>query len=178
MSPPVQPKTQAILAQVEGKQSTLTLSLSYSQSFQLLNIGLVPSISNRGSITFMDHNNANTIYQAGVLRTIASLQVSNNLLLGIGVSLVLSSFQSCLILALATISSSQGFKTATILPLEVFTDPIAALPAAVFLSIVIEVLGNFQCLFICQGFQSIYVLFLGFTLYLCSFSSILFLQSQ
>jgi len=32
---------------------------------------------------------------------------------------------------------------ATVLPLEVFTGPIAALPAAVFLSVVVGVLGNF-----------------------------------
>jgi hypothetical protein len=37
---------------------------------------------------------------------------------------------------------------ATILLLEVFTGPIAALPATVFLSIVVGVLGNFRCLFI------------------------------
>ena len=36
----------------------------------------------------------------------------------------------------------------TILLLEVFVGPIAALPAAVFLSIVVRVLGNFWCLFI------------------------------
>ena len=37
----------------------------------------------------------------------------------------------------------------TVLPLEVFKGPIAALPAAVFLSIV--VLGNFRYLFIFRG---------------------------
>jgi hypothetical protein len=35
-----------------------------------------------------------------------------------------------------------------ILLLEVFKGPVAALPAAVFLSIVVGVLGNFRCLFI------------------------------
>jgi len=69
--------------------------------------------------------------------------VSNNFLLGVGVSLVLSSSQSSLISVLAAASSSWGVKTATVLPLEVFVDPIAALPAAVFLSIVVGVLGNF-----------------------------------
>jgi hypothetical protein len=34
---------------------------------------LVPSISNRGSITFADRNNTNTIYWARALRTVASL---------------------------------------------------------------------------------------------------------
>jgi len=37
---------------------------------------------------------------------------------------------------------------ATILPLEVFIGPIAALPATIFLGIVVGVLGNFQYLFI------------------------------
>jgi len=37
---------------------------------------------------------------------------------------------------------------ATILLLEVFIGPIAALLAAAFLSIVVGVLGNFWCLFI------------------------------
>jgi len=36
----------------------------------------------------------------------------------------------------------------TVLLLEVFVGPIAALPAAVFLGIVVGVLGNFQYLFI------------------------------
>ena len=36
----------------------------------------------------------------------------------------------------------------TILPLKVFAGPIAALLATVFLSIVVEVLGNFWYLFI------------------------------
>ena len=37
---------------------------------------------------------------------------------------------------------------ATILLLEVFAGPIAALPAAVFLGMVVGVLGNFRYLFI------------------------------
>ena len=37
---------------------------------------------------------------------------------------------------------------ATILLLEVFTGPIVALPAAIFLGIIVGVLGNFRCLFI------------------------------
>jgi hypothetical protein len=40
--------------------------------------------------------------------------------------------------------------------LEVFEGPTAALPAAVFLSIVVGVLGNFRCLFIFRG-SSLYV---------------------
>jgi len=67
------------------------------------------------------------------------------------VSLVLSSSYSRLISALAAVSSAWGVKTVTILPLEVFRGPIAALPAAVFLGIVVRVLGNFQCLFIFRG---------------------------
>jgi len=39
----------------------------------------------------MDYNNTNTVHLARALRIIASLWVSNNLLLGVGVSLVLSS---------------------------------------------------------------------------------------
>jgi len=37
---------------------------------------------------------------------------------------------------------------ATVLLLEVFMGPIAALPATIFLGIVVGVLGNFWCLFI------------------------------
>ena len=37
---------------------------------------------------------------------------------------------------------------ATVLPLEVFVGPAAALPAAVFLGIAVGVLGNFRYLFI------------------------------
>ena len=74
--------------------------------------------------------------------------MSDDSLLGIGVSLVLSSSQSHLILALAAASSSWGVKTATVLPLEVFTGPTAALTANIFLGMVVGVLGNFQCLFI------------------------------
>ena len=66
-------------------------------------MGLVPSISNRGSITFIDRDNTNTIHWARALRTVASL--SNRLLLDIGVSLVLSSPYSRLILVLAIASS-------------------------------------------------------------------------
>jgi len=69
--------------------------------------------------------------------------VSDNFLLGVGVSLVLSSSQSRLILVLAATSSSWGVETATILPLEVFAGPTAALPATVFLGMVVGVLGNF-----------------------------------
>ena len=49
--------------------------------------------------------------------------------------------------------------------------PIAALLAAVFLSMVVRVLGNFRYLFIFQEFQSMCVLFLGFAFYLYFFSS-------
>jgi len=59
------------------------------------------------------------------------------------VSLVSSSSQSRSISALAATSSSWGVKTATVSPLEVFAGPTAALPAAVFLGIVVGVLGNF-----------------------------------
>jgi len=40
---------------------------------------------------------------------------------------------------------------ATVLLLEVFIGPITALPATMFLSIVVGVLGNFWCLFIFLG---------------------------
>jgi len=55
--------------------------------------------------------------------------------------------------------------------------PTAALLAAVFLSIAVGVLGNFQCLFIFWGFWSVRVLFLGFVFCLCSFGSVLSLGS-
>ena len=61
--------------------------------------------------------------------------MSDNLSLGIRVSLALSSSRSCLISALATISSIWEFKLVTILLLEVFKGPTAAL----LLSIVIGV---------------------------------------
>ena len=119
----------------------------------------------------MDRDNTNAVYQARALRTIASLQVSNNLLLGIGVSLVSSSSQSRLISVLAAASSSQGVKTATVSLLEVFIGPTAALPATVFLSIVIGVLGNFRCLFIFQGSGPCMSYSLSFAFCLYSFSS-------
>ena len=68
------------------------------------NIGLVLSISNRGSATFTDHNNPNTIRWARALRTVVSL--SNRLSLDIEVFLVLSSSYSRLILVLAIASST------------------------------------------------------------------------
>ena len=64
---------------------------------------LAPSISNRGSATFADRDDIDTIYWARALRTVASL--SNKLSLDIGVSLVLSSPYSRLILVLAIASS-------------------------------------------------------------------------
>jgi len=73
---------------------------------------------------------------------IASLCVFNDLLLSAGVSLASSSSWSCLISALAAASSSWGFETVVVSPLEVFAGPAAALPAAVFLGIVV-LLGNF-----------------------------------
>ena len=60
----------------------------------------------------------------------------------VGVSLALSSSCSYLILALAAASSAWGFKTLTVLLSEVFKGSVAALLAAVFLSIVVGVLGN------------------------------------
>ena len=68
--------------------------------------------------------------------------MSNKSLLDIGVSLALSSSYSHLISALAATSSSLGVKTAIILLFKVFKGPAAALLAAVFLSIVVRVLGN------------------------------------
>ena len=56
-------------------------------------------------------------------------------------SLASSSSCSHSILALAAASSSQGVKTAIVLPSEVLEGPVVALPAAVFLGIV-GVLGN------------------------------------
>ena len=59
-------------------------------------------------------------------------------------SLASSSSYSHLILALAAVSSSWGVKTAIISPLEVFDGPAAALPATVFLGIVLVKLYNFR----------------------------------
>jgi len=49
--------------------------------------------------------------------------------------------------------------------------PIAALPAAIFLSMAVGVLGNFRCLFIFWGFWSVRILFLGFAF--CLYSLVL-----
>ena len=57
---------------------------------------------------------------------------------------------------------------------EVFKGPAAALPAAIFLSIVVGALGNFRCLFIFRGL--VYICpFLGVRRisYTCPFSSVL-----
>ena len=88
----------------------------------------------------MDHNNPNTIRQARALRTTASL--SNRLTLDIGVSLVLSSFCSRLILVLAAVSSVQGVKILIISLSEAFIGLAATLLATMFYSIVVRVLGN------------------------------------
>ena len=56
--------------------------------------------------------------------------------------LVLSSSRNHLILALAAISFAWGVKTLIISLSEAFTGPIAALPTAVFYSMVVRVLGN------------------------------------
>ena len=60
-------------------------------------------------------------------------------------------------MALAAASSSWGVKTATVSPLEVFMGPIAALPAAMFLGIVVGILGNFW----------LFVYFLGVLVCMC-----------
>ena len=69
--------------------------------------------------------------------------LSNKSLLDAGVSLALSSSYRRLISALAAISSSWGVKTAIVSPLEVFDSPAAALPAVVFLGIILVRLYNF-----------------------------------
>ena len=88
----------------------------------------------------MDRDNPNTIRWARALRTVASL--SNRLLLDIGVFLVLSSSYSRLISALAVISSNWGVKILIISLSEAFAGPTATLPATIFRSIVVGVLGN------------------------------------
>ena len=102
------------------------------------NIGSAPSVSSGGSTTFADRNNA--VRWARALRTVASL--SNKSSLDIGVFLVLSYSYSCLISALAAISSAWGVKTLIVSLSEAFTGPIVALPTTVFRGIVVGVLGN------------------------------------
>ena len=63
-------------------------------------------------------------------------------MLDIGVSLVLSSPYSYLILILATIRSIKGVKILIISLSKVFTGPITTLPTTIFYSIVVGVLGN------------------------------------
>ena len=89
-------------------------------------------------MTFVDFNN--TMYWAKALKTIASL--SNRLSGVAGVSLALSSFYSCLILALAAVSFAWGVKMLIVSLFKVFAGPAVALPAAVFYGIVVGVLGN------------------------------------
>ena len=72
------------------------------------------------------------------------VSLSNKLLLDIGVSLASSSSYSRLISALVTISSFKGVETVIVLLSEVFKGPIAALPATVFLGIVLIGLYNFR----------------------------------
>ena len=97
-------------------------------------------MSNGGSATFADYNDANTIRWARALRTVASL--SDGSLLNIGVSLVLSSSYSRAISVLAAASSAWGVKTLIISSSEVFKGSIAALPATVVRGMVVGVLGN------------------------------------
>jgi hypothetical protein len=75
--------------------------------------------------------------------------------------MTLSSSRSYLISVLAAASSTSGFKLVAVSPSEVFKGPAAALPAAVFLSIVV---GNFQCLFIFRGSSPCvsYILYVSF----------------
>ena len=89
-------------------------------------------------MTFADFNNV--VCWARALKTVASL--SNGLSRNAGVFLALSSLCSCLILALAVVSSAWGVKTLIISLSEVFVGPAVALPAAVFCGIVVGVLGN------------------------------------
>jgi len=67
---------------------------------------------------------------------------NNNSSLDIGVSLASSSSYRRLISVLAAISSAWGVKTVIVSLLEVVKGPTAALPATVFLSMVVRVLGN------------------------------------
>ena len=57
-------------------------------------------------------------------------------------SLVLSSSYNRLILVLAVVSSVKGVKILIISLSKAFAGPIAALPATIFYSIVVGVLGN------------------------------------
>ena len=140
MSLLVWPKTQAILAQAVGKWSTLTSSLSCNYSFQLSKVGLVPSISNKGFVIFIDRNGIVGVFGAllryydKAIKTIASLQVSNYGLLSpdTGVFLVSNSSYNHLILALIVASSAQGFKTMIISLFKVLEGLARALLVIVF----------------------------------------------
>jgi len=57
---------------------------------------------------------------------------------------------------------------------KVFKGPTAALPAAIFLGIVVGALGNFRCLFIFRGLVRIYpFLRVHCISYTCPFGSVL-----
>ena len=104
----------------------------------MLNVGSAPSVSSGGSTTFADRDNA--IHWAKALRTVASL--SNKSSLNAGGFLVLSCSRSHLISALAAVSSAWGVKILIVSLSEAFAGPTVALPATVFYSMVVGVLGN------------------------------------
>ncbi len=105
-----------------------------------MKVGSVPSVSNGGSVTFVDRGSAAKVSGAllrrynRAARTVASLWVSDCDLSSpdVGVSLALSSSCNHSISALAAVSSAWGFKTVTVSLSEVFAGPVAALLAAVF----------------------------------------------
>ena len=113
-------------------------------------MGLVPSVSNGGSATFVDHGGVTKVSKALLRRhynraakTIVSFWVFNSdLLPDVGVFLALSSSCNCLILALAAVSLAWGFETVTISLSEVLEGPAADLLAAMFCGMVTKVLGN------------------------------------
>ena len=117
-------------------------------------MGLVPSVSSGGSVTFIDCGGAAGVSGAPprcydrAIRTIVSLWVSNcDLLLpNIRVSLALSSSYNHLILVLAAIRSAWGFKTVIVSLSKVLEGPAGALLATVFWGIVagvVVILGKF-----------------------------------
>ena len=138
-SPLVQLKTEAILAQIIGKWSALTLNLSCNCSFQLSNVRSVLFVNNGGFVTFVDYSNITQVLK-GLLRhcdkaakTITSLWVSNNdLSLDTKVSLALDSSHNHSISALAVMSSTWGFKAMAISLSKVFVGPTAALLIIIF----------------------------------------------
>ena len=110
-------------------------------------MGLILSVSSRGSTTFADHSSVIGVSGAPLkcydraAKTVVSLWASNcdSSSPDAGVSLALSSSCNYLILVLAAARSAWGFKTVIVSLSKVLEGPVGALLATVFWGIVVGV---------------------------------------